>query len=120
MLRRHVSKRLRGVNPYPGVRGIRLTFKLVRDARHYYLGTVRSEPAIAASVRRYPEEHTPPDTGLPDVATLTARWERCVREIPLVVDFVHMYLEKDRKKVLLIRNPADPQRLLERLTSNQR
>lgn len=116
ILSRHASKSLRGVNPYPGVNGIKLLFKLLKDTRKYYLGKVHSDPTVAESVRRYLEEHEA-DVAVADVETLTIRWERCMKEIPLTADFVRMYLEKYHEKVFRVRNHADRERLQELLTS---
>ncbi|HEY4389584.1 MAG TPA: hypothetical protein VGN34_34515 [Ktedonobacteraceae bacterium] len=113
ILSRHILKSLRGINPYPGVKAL---FTLLKDTRTYYLEKVHSDPSVTESVRQYLEEHGA-DTALADVETLIIRWERCVKEIPFTADFVRMYLEKYQEKVLLIKNHADRERLLELLTN---
>jgi hypothetical protein len=115
---RHISKSLHGINPYPGINGLKALFKLLKDTRRYCLDKVRSDPAVAQSVHLYIAEHEA-DTALADANTLTMRMERCMHDIPLTADFVHMYLEKYHEKVFLVRNDADRERLLELLMSTQ-
>lgn len=114
IISRHISKSLRGINPYPGLNGIRLLFILLKDTRKYHLSKVCSNPVVEKSVRQYIEEHEA-DVALADVETLVKRWDRCIKEIPFTVDFVQMYLRKYREKLFPVRNDADRERLLELL-----
>ena len=115
ILTRHVSKSLRGVNPYPGWNGVKLLYPLLRDTRTYCRNRISSNPKVAESVRRYTEEHEA-DTALADMKTLVMRWERCIEEIPLTADFVRMYLNKFHEKLVVVRNNRERKRLLERLS----
>lgn len=116
---RHISKSLRGTNPYPGLNGIKLLFILLKDTRTDILGKVHANPAVAESVRRYLEEHEA-DVALPSAETLVARWERCIEEIPFSQDFVRMYLKKYQDKVVLVRSKADREGLMNYLSSNNK
>lgn len=111
---RHISKSLRGVNSYPGLNGIKLLFKLLKDTRKERLDKVSSKPPIAEYVRQYVEEHEA-DTALADTETLVRRWEWCIEHIPYTADFVRMYLRKYQEKLVVVRNKADRERLVERL-----
>jgi adenylate kinase family enzyme len=115
---RHISKSLRGVNPYPGINGIKLLFILLKDTRTERLNKVNSNPAVAESVRQYIEEHEA-DPALADTETLVRRWEWCIEHIPYTADFVSMYLKKYQGKVFLVRNKTDRERLVERLNNLQ-
>lgn len=115
---RHISKSLHGINPYPGIDGLKALFKLLKDTRKYCLDKVQSDPAVAQSVRLYIKEHEA-DTALADAETLAIRMERCIHDIPFTADFVRMYLEKYQEKVFLVRNDADRERLLELFMATQ-
>jgi len=52
----------------------------------------------------------------PDAELLLMRLEKYRIAIPLTAEFVRMYLEKYKEKVLLVKNNADRERLLELLT----
>jgi len=53
IIRRHITKSLHDTNPYPGVK---LLFKLLKDARKHYLNKVRSDTPLAECMRSYLEE----------------------------------------------------------------
>ena len=113
---RHVSKSLQGVNPYPGLNGIKLLFKLLKDTRAERLNKVSSNPVVAESVRQYIEEHEA-DSMLANSETLVGRWEWCIRHIPYTTEFLSMYLKKFQEKLVVVRNKADRERFVERLNN---
>lgn len=117
--RRHITKSLHGTNPYPGVNGVKLLFKLVKDTRRAALNKVRSDTAIAQCMRRYLEEQR--DSADPPTPESVRRdVEKYLRiSVPPTAEFVRRYLEKYQEKVLLVRNNADRERLLELLTRHR-
>lgn len=115
IISRHITKSLRGVNPYPGINGIKALFKLLKDTRKYYLDKSYSDLSVVEFVRQYLEEHEA-DTVLADAETLITRWEKCMKDIPFTADFVRLYLEKYQEKIFLIKKDVDRERLLELLT----
>jgi hypothetical protein len=117
IISRHISKSLRGVNPYPGINGLRLLLLLLKGVRRYHLDNVQSDPSVAESARQFLAEHEA-DRELADAETLIGRWQRCQREIPFTVDFAHMYLKKYQEKVIFVSNAADRERLLKLLMSS--
>ncbi|WP_220200215.1 hypothetical protein [Ktedonospora formicarum] len=114
MIRRHISKSLRGINPYPGVNGIKLLVKLLKDNHNHYLNKVPSHSPKAAFMRRYFEEYgerrEPPDAEI-----LLRCLERDGISVPPTAAFVRRYLKKYQEKVFFIRNKADQERLLGRI-----
>ena len=110
IIRRHISKSLRGINPYPH----RLLLPFLKDTRRYYLSKTSADPTIEQATREYLEEHAA--MAEPDAEILLTRFERCLNTIPLTAEFTRRYLEKYQEKVFLVRNNADQARLLELLT----
>jgi adenylate kinase family enzyme len=117
--RRHIMKSLHGTNPYPGVCGVKLLFKLVKDTRRTALNKVRSDTPIAECMRKYLEEQrvyadppTPESVGRDVEKYLTI-------SVPPTAEFVRRYLEKYQEKVLLVRNNADREHLLELFTRHR-
>lgn len=115
---RHISKSLRGVNPYPGLNGIKLLFKLLKDTHSSILHKVDAHPEVAEHVRQFIKEHEA-DTVLADIETLVRRWEWCIEHIPYTTDFVRMYLKKYQEKLVVVRNRADRERLIVHLTQGK-
>ena len=115
---RHISKSLRGINPYPGWNGIKGLFILLKDTHRERLNKLSANPAVAEYVRQYIEEHEA-DTALADTETLVRRMEWCFDNIPFTADFVSMYLKKHQEKLVVIRNRIDRERFIVRLTSLQ-
>jgi len=107
---RHISKSLRGVNPYPGLNGIKGLYILLKDTHKEILDKLSSHPAVAEYVRQYIEEHEA-DTALADTETLIRRMEWCFEYIPFTADFVRMYLKKYQEKLVVVRSRADRERL---------
>jgi hypothetical protein len=116
IISRHIIKSLRGINPYPGLRGIKLLLILLKGIRPYNVDKVNADSSVAEAVRQYLAEHEA-DTALADTETLVTRWKTCLKDIPFTRDFSLMYLEKYKAKVFPVRNKADRTRLLESLTS---
>jgi len=108
IIRRHISKSLRGTNPYPS---IKLLFKLLKYTRSYYKDKVSSDRPTAESACMYIEEHG--DSAEPPHAErLLMHLETYRISIPPTAAFVHIYLETYKEKVLLVKNNADRERLL--------
>ncbi len=116
ILRRHITRSLHGTNPYPGVNGIKVLFKLLQFTRGYYRDNIRSDLSTVESVCLYLEEHGE-NVEPPDPEVLLMRFEKYRSAIPLTADFVRVYLEKYKKKVFLVRNNADREHLLELLVN---
>lgn len=116
MLRRHIGQSLHGTNPYPGINGVRLLFKLLKYARSYYLDKCSSDTYTAGSMPLYLKEHSdivePPN---PEVLLMYLEKYRIA--VPPTADFVRLYLEKYQEKVVVVRNNADRKHLLERFTN---
>ncbi len=114
MIYRHISKSLRGVNPYPSVK---LLFKLLQGSRSYYLNQHRAEPPTAELTRMCLEEQR--ELAEPPTVESVLPYLDKYHEIgiPPTEEFVRLYLEKYGKKVLHIQKNADRARLLEQLTN---
>ncbi len=112
IIRRHITKSLQGTNLYPGIKSL---FLFLKDSRDYYLNTC-SAPMLEL-MSRYFEEHEERVKPL-DAEGLRAHRERYGLEIMIAptAEFVRRYLEKYKQKVILVRNKADRERLLELLT----
>jgi GTPase SAR1 family protein len=111
IIRRHIIKSMRGINPYPGFNGIRLLFKLLKDNRRHYLNKVAPHSPQAEFMRWYIEEYR--EYREPPAAELLLEClERYGVSFPPTAEFVHKYLEKYKKKVIVVRNNADRDRLL--------
>jgi len=115
IISRHIAKSLRGTNPYPGIKSLSLFLKNERD---YYLNKCSAD--TAESIDRYLEEHGE-RAEPPDAERLLARLDKYGAEIVLAptAEFVHRYLEKYKQKVIIVRNDADRERLLDLLTQHQ-
>src|SRR6266851_5264718 len=90
ILRRHISKSLRGTNQYPGIKSL---FMFLKDTHDYCLNQCSS--ATAKSIGRYLEEHGESAEPL-DAERLLARLEKYGVEIAQAptAEFVRRYLEK--------------------------
>jgi len=118
--RRHITKSLHGTNPYyPGVNGVQLLIKLVQDTRKHSLNKVGSDTPLAECMRRYLQEQRE-SADPPTPESVGRDVEKYVSiSVPPTAEFVRRYLEKYQEKVFLVRNNADQERLLERLTRHQ-
>ena len=116
IIRRHVTKSLHGTNPYPGVNGVRLLFKLITYARMHSLNKVSADTPLAECMRRYLEEQKERvDPPTPESVSRDVEKYLTI-SVPPTAEFVRRYLEKYQEKVFLVRNNADRERLLECLT----
>jgi adenylate kinase family enzyme len=111
IIRRHIRRSLHGTNPYPGLNGVRLLFKLVQFAIGYYTEKA-SSPSLMAALHDY-FEPGPDDEQPPGAEVLLRRIEACGLTIPWTSDFVRLYLERYRGKVIVIKDKEDRRRLLE-------
>jgi len=109
IIRRHISKSLHGINPYP----TRLLLPFLKDTRRYYLGKTSADPAIERATCEYLEEQA--EMTEPDAKVLLRRFEKCLKTIPLTAEFTRSYLEKYQEKLFIVRNDADRARLFELL-----
>lgn len=115
IIRRHITKSLHGTNPYPGLNGVKLLFKLIKDTRRHSLNKIRSDTPLAACMSRYLEEQGE-SVDPPTPESVRRDVEKYLSiSVPPTAEFVHRYLEKYQEKVLIVRNTADRDRLLERL-----
>jgi hypothetical protein len=111
IIRRHIVKSIRGINPYPGFNGIRLLVKLLKDNRRHYLNKVAPASPQAEFMRWYIEEYREYREP-PEAEFLLECLERYNVSFPPTAEFVHKYLEKYQEKVIVVRNNADRDRLL--------
>src|SRR5712692_4602400 len=100
ILHRHISKSLRGTNPYPGINGVKALFKLLKDTRSYLLNEESSDIPTVDSMQTFFEKYQ-------DISE------------PPTAEFVRIYLEKYKEKVFFVRNSSDRERLLELLTRHR-
>ena len=112
---RHVVKSLHGTNPYKGVKSL---FTFLQFARYYYKDTIRPDTPVVEAVRVYLSEQAE-DTELPSAEILVARLKKCMFEIPITAEFVHIHLEKYKDKVVVVKSGADRERLFELLAKRQ-
>ncbi|GLV53880.1 hypothetical protein KDH_07310 [Dictyobacter sp. S3.2.2.5] len=115
MVRRHVLNSLRGTQDYPGLNGIKLLIKLMKDTRHYYLNQSDKEVPSAKSLQNYIEQHA--EIASPPTKEFMSEYVSTYREfiIPPTAQFVTDYLERYKEKVILINDRADRDRLFELL-----
>lgn len=109
IIRRHISKSLRGINPYP----TRLLYSFLKGTRQYYLNQVTAD--TAATMRAYFEEHgnhvEPPEARILLTRMATYRMDG-PPGVPPTAEFTRQYLAKYKEKVFVIRNNDDRDRLL--------
>ena len=110
ILRRHVSKSLRGTNHYP----TKLLLSFLKSTRRYYLNKTTDE--TIASMQVYFEEHGN-YVETPDTERLLKRFETYTFALPPTADFVRKYLEKYKEKVFIVKNKDDRKHLLEHISS---
>lgn len=110
IIRRHIIKSLRGINPYP----TRLLIPFLKDTRRYYLSKAGAGTPVAEAMQAYLEE-LGDVTELPDAEILLTHLERTKTVIPLTAEFTRLYLEKYKEKLIIVRNNADRERLFELL-----
>lgn len=114
IIRRHVANILRGTNQYPGIKPL---FFLLRGARSYYLNKHRAQPPTAALARMYLAERNK-SAGPPTAATILKDVETYQDiVIPPTAAFVREYVAHYGEKVVFVKNTADQQRLLERISN---
>jgi adenylate kinase family enzyme len=113
---RHITRSLRGTNPYPGVNGVKLLFKLLKFSWHYYVDKVSSAASTMEAARKYFEE-CGNNVELPRAEILLERVEKYRSAIPLTADFARMDLKRYEAKVLVVRDKDDRERLIERLVN---
>ena len=105
IIRRHILKSMRGVNPYP----TRLLSGFLKNTHDYIVNrcTVEQTDAMYAYLTEHGATIEPPTTDL-----LLMQFEEYKVSIPPTAEFVHKYLEKYKEKVIVVRNNADRDRLL--------
>ena len=111
ILRRHATRSVRGTNPYPGVNGLRLLYKLLAFSRHYYTDKLDADMIPSKAMRRCLGDDRKSGES-PDVATVLERAEICKDEVPFTREFVRLYLRKHKEKVQVIKSSEDRKRLL--------
>lgn len=115
IVRRHIIKSLRGINPYPGIRSLIL---FLISSRRYYLN--QCSPNLVEAMNRCLEEQRMSTEPL-DAERLLARLETYGIEIiiPPTAAFVRQYLEKYKQKLIIVRNNADRAHLLDFLAQQR-
>lgn len=112
---RHISKSLRGINPYP----TRLLIPFLKDTHSFYLSKVSPYSPVAEAIHLYLEEQAAmPDP--PDEQAIRASFEQCKATIPLSAEFMRIYLAKYKEKVIVIENNTDRERLFDLLSTSNR
>jgi adenylate kinase family enzyme len=115
IVRRHITKSLHGTNPYPGLNGIKLLFKLLKDNRKHYLNQIPAGTPLEGCMREYlvaqrAYVHLPtPESVRTDIETYG------ILSIPPTREFLRKYLEKYQEKVFVVKNKADRECLFEHL-----
>ncbi len=109
IVRRHIVKSLRGINPHPGIRSL---IQFLKNCRQYYLNQHR--PDLTESMNRCLEEQKMITEEL-DAEQLLARIEKYELEVIRVptAEFLRQYLEKYKQKLIIVRNNVDRARLLD-------
>jgi adenylate kinase family enzyme len=110
IIRRHIVKSLRGINPYP----TKLLLPFLKDACNYYLNRGNSD--VRDSMDLYFKDEHGDSVKVPDAELLLMHLEKYRFSIPLTAEFTRRYLEKYKEKVIIVRNNADRERLLELLS----
>jgi adenylate kinase family enzyme len=115
IVRRHIVKSLRGINPYPGIRSL---ISFLKNSRRYYLNQCHLD-LIEAMNRCLEEQRT--GTEPLDAERLLARLETYGVEIirPPTAEFMRQYLEKYKQKLIVVRNNADRASLLDFLAQQR-
>jgi len=119
ILHRHISKSLRGTNPYPGINGVKALFKLLKDTRSYLLNEESSDIPTVDSMQTFFEKYR--DISEPPTEEFVQMFFEKYQDIsePPTAEFVRIYLEKYKEKVFFVRNSSDQERLLELLTRHR-
>jgi adenylate kinase family enzyme len=112
---RHFRRSIHGTNPYPGLDGLRGLVRLVQYARTYAVATLPADSSAVKSLSKFIDEDRL-KVDAPDSALLLTRLEEYQGGVAPTMEFVRMYLEKYREKVIHINNNADRDRLLALLT----
>ena len=115
IVRRHIIKSLRGINPYPGIRSL---ISFLRNSRRYYLNQCR--PDLVEIMNQCLEEQRTSKEPL-DAERLLTRLETYGIEIiqAPTAAFRRQYLEKYKQKLILVRNNTDRARLLDLLAQQR-
>jgi adenylate kinase family enzyme len=119
IVHRHITRSLHDTNPYRGINGLKLLFRLLKDARRYHLNKIRSNDPAAECMRRYLEELR--DSAVPPTLESVGRDVEMYLTIsvPPTAEFLRRYLERYEGKVFLVKNSADQERLLDLLALHQ-
>jgi len=112
---RHISKSLRGTNPYPGVK---ILFNFLKDTYRYYVNKVSANTPEAKLMRLYFEEHGETITRS-DAEVLLMRLEKYKAAFPFGAEFTRLYLAKYKEKVFVVKNNNDRKRLFEFLAGEK-
>ncbi|GHO57298.1 AAA family ATPase [Ktedonobacter robiniae] len=112
VLCRHISKTLRGTNPYP----TKLLFNFMKNTYRYCVDTVDADPIVFEAVQMYREE-VKASAEPAGAEVLIERLDMCKQKVPLSAAFMRVYLEKHWERVFVVRNNTDRERLITFLTS---
>ena len=109
IVRRHIVKSLRGINPHPT--SIRSLISFLKDCRRYYIN--QHHPDLGEKMDRCLEEQKTADPF--DAERILERLEAYGLDIirsPTAM-FKRQYLEKYKEKLIIVRNNTDRARLLD-------
>lgn len=113
---RHISKSIRGINPYPGLNGLKSLLKLLEGARNYCLNRDITDPATLEYIQLYLDRRRENATP-PDAAYLLAHIQKYTDVVfAPTADFVDRYLASYRQKIIIVSNQAEREHLFKLLT----
>jgi hypothetical protein len=112
IVRRHLLNSLRGTQAYPGFNGVKLLFKLLYYARHYYSHQNHPDKPSIEDLHSYLEAHQ--EIAAPPTQEFARMYAETYREIaaPPTQEFVRTYLDAYKEKVLVVKNTTDRERVL--------
>lgn len=115
IVRRHIIKSLKGINPHPGIRSL-ISFWM--GSRRFYRN--QCDQRLVEAMNRCLEKQRA-DTEPLDAERLHVRLETYGRELmsPPTINFVRQYLEKYKQKLIVVRSNADRARLIDFLTEQR-
>ncbi|GLV60985.1 hypothetical protein KDH_78030 [Dictyobacter sp. S3.2.2.5] len=112
IVRRHISKSLRGINPYRGIRSLIL---FLMDSRRYYLNQCR--PELVEAMNRCLAEQIPASLDSEQLLRRCETYGVKIIQAPTAA-FTRQYLEKYKQKLIVVRNNTERARLLDFLAQH--
>jgi hypothetical protein len=98
IIRRHIIKSVRGTNPYPGLNGVKLLFKLLKDNRKHYLNQIHADTPLGECMREYlAEQRAYADPPTPEYVRREVE-RYFMLSIPPAAEFYAITLKSIRRK----------------------